>query len=57
MIPIIIFLVISLIIVISIFLVKKIISQNKTVVENFNAHEHDAALISHLQKKINQLKN
>ena len=54
---IIIFLMISLITVLSIMLVKKVISQNKNIVENFEAHQHDRALISDLQKKLNELKN
>ena len=54
---IIIFLMIALITVLSIMLVKKVISQNKSIVENFEAHQHDRALIVDLQKKINELKN
>ena len=54
---IIIFLMIALITVLSIMLVKKVISQNKSIVENFEAHQHDRGLIVDLQKKLNELKN
>lgn len=54
---IIIFVMISLITVLSILLIKKIIKQNRNIVENFEAHQHDRALISNLQKKLNEIRN